>query len=210
VGRDSGAIKYIIMKNKIIKKIAKNSMDLPCVTPRLSNRPKSGAGFTLVEVIVAMFIFVLVMSSSTVVFAKIFKSYGDAKDIQDSVEDAQYAMNLMAKTFRTSSVVASNPGIIIFFDHSQDKCMAYLFDDDNLNKFISSDDFDNCEIASFSGAGTVMTSGTVTGRFIATDSRPGSRVGKITVSMTITKGSSDVNLQTTTSLRDYAESEITL
>jgi len=172
-------------------------------------------GFTLIEIIVAMFIFVLVISGSTVVFANVFRSYGDAKDIQENMENAQYAMNLMGKTFRTSSVASGDgEGLddIVVFDYSQEKCIRYYFDSSSNNLMkaeIETEEFSSCDGTTPSG-GVAMTSGDVSGSFNVESSEEDTAVGKITISMTISKGKNTVNLQTTTSLRDYVVSGISL
>lgn len=168
---------------------------------------KNKKGFTLLEVVIAMFVFVLVMMASTATFARAFRAYGDAKDIQENMENAQYAMNLMAKTFRTSSVMDSGSNYVEVYDYSQEKCFNYSFSGTELVRAEGSgSDPDNC---STSGS-AIMTSGDVTGVFDVEESEEDVSVGKITVSMTITKGSNTVHLQTTTSLRDYSVSGISL
>lgn len=178
---------------------------------------KTKNGFTLIEVIIALFIFILIMSSSAIFFSNLFKNYGDARDVQENIENAQYAMNLMAKTFRTSSVaIDGSPSYVQVLDYSQnDTCIRYSFSVSGLMKTIGSSgtDLSTCEGDDLSGGGDLMTDGEVSGYFdiVKSDGTPGSKqVGKITTSMTITKGISNVNLQTTSSLRDYVESGISL
>lgn len=163
-------------------------------------------GFTLVEVIVAMFVFVLVMTSASVTFARAFEAYQDAKDIQKNMEDAQYAMNIMAKTFRTSSVVGFSDYTVEVYDYSQEKCFTYTFDGASLLRSEGTGDYGSC----IPSGSVAMTTGEVSGRFYVEESEDGVAVGKIAVSMTIEKGSNVVHLQTTTSLRDYVESGVSL
>jgi len=194
-----------------MKNIDKNKKDIPI----------DRQGFTLIEVVVAMFIFVLMMSASSVVFARAFKTYGDARNMQENMENAQYAMNIMAKTFRTSSVAdSSGTSNITVFDYSQNstgdgKCIMYEFIGGSLQRAENSETTLNDCVNNppSSGSGDAVTSGVVSGNFNSSksDDTVGSEVvGKITISMTITKGSNTVNMQTTTSLRDYVESGISL
>lgn len=181
----------------------------------LKNKIKKIKGFTLVEVIIAMFVFVLVISSATVVFSYAFRNYSDAKDMQENMENAQYAMNLMAKTFRTSSVADDGPGYVVVFDYSQEKCLRYQFNGTELRRAedTGASDLSGCQSSSFSGVGDLMTSGDVMGSFQVTRSDGAStppEVGKIVISMELSKGNSVVRLQTTASLRDYVESGISL
>lgn len=173
--------------------------------------------FTLIEVMVAMFIFVLVIASSTVVFANIFKAYQRSKHLQENLENAQYALNLLSKTFRTSSVidVAGDNSSVTIFNYSTNECVKYSFSAGSLHKQTSdASGISSCATASFI-TNDVMTSGDVDGKFYASKSvqkgSPGAKVGMITVVMTITSGnSSDINIQTSSSLRDYGVSGIAI
>jgi len=178
-------------------------------------------GFTLVEVMVALFVFALVMTATSVTFTKAFRVYSDAKDVQENMENAQYAMNLMAKTFRTSSVASSDGTFdsVTVFDYSQavgpadGKCIRYYFDSVN-NRIMKSENnapnLTSCGSAA-QPTGLPITSGNiVAAEFDVRSSSAGSVVGKVTFSMKLKKGKSEVDIQTTTSLRDYVESEISL
>lgn len=103
-------------------------------------------GFTLLEVVVATFIFVLIMVTIIQIFGSGFSGYRKAKAVQKDLESAQQNMNMMAKVFRTSQVVWSSDWIgscglvsydvgtpaadsdaIRIFDYSQYKCYRYEF-----------------------------------------------------------------------------------
>jgi|SRR3989344_5477684 len=178
-------------------------------------------GFSFVELIVAVFIFVLVVTTSTEVFVKMIKNYKSAREIQRDLEDAQYAMNLMAKTIRTSSVtdpsVPSNVSDIIIFDYSQNKCIKYAFTVNKLQYGLDSTSLtkEECTIANMSGVSlSDMISGYVNnGNFAVIPSASGV-VGKVTISMQICPasgcpaGADKVQIQTSVSLRDYTEAGI--
>lgn len=187
-------------------------------------------GFTLLEILVAMFIFALVVTTASLVFEKSVKGYQAAKAIQKNMESAQEAMNFLAKSLRTSSVVKyndsdSSPHIRVY-DYSQQKCIRYEFSSQIL--YISSIpiedsgkndpvswclDFDDSD---FLPTRSVMATG-ATGAFkgIAKsqcESTPAeSIVGRITIEMLINCPSAECSgnqsdrarLQTTVSLRDY-------
>jgi type II secretory pathway pseudopilin PulG len=103
-------------------------------------------GFTLLEVVVATFIFVLIMVTVIRIFGSGFSGYRKAKAVQKDLESAQQNMNMMAKVFRTSQVVWSSnwsgngcvpagydigtpngSDAIRIFDYSQYKCYRYEF-----------------------------------------------------------------------------------
>lgn len=144
-------------------------------------------GFSFVELIVAVFIFVLVVTTSTEVFVKMIKNYKNAREIQRDLENAQYAMNLMAKTIRTSSVLScSGDGAnfnndcslvsgtitaINIFDYSRSKCMIYNFDQTNKKlqykePTISGINLDECGIYIDWDSPQDMISGTATGGYV--------------------------------------------
>lgn len=185
------------------------------------NRKKA---FTLIEVIIAMGIFTIVMGGSAGVFASAFKSYKASKNVNENVKNAQYAMSLMAKTFRTSSVMAgSNASMLDICDYSQTSCFRYQFNAGTLTRDTASQVFDAnniCTCGVFTGAPLPIatTTGIVNGAFEFTPSSgvestgESTTVGKVTVRMDITSGtgseSSIAKLQSTVSLRDYQTSNI--
>lgn len=178
----------------------------------------SKKGFTLVEVIVAMGVFVIIMGGSAGVFASAFKSYRGAKNTNESLKDAQYAMNLMSKTFRTSSVKHATDDTVIVYDYSQSVCVRYQFSASALRKSTAGVTEPNCNNSASFAAAVPMTIGTVTGVFSASDSDgdDGSvtsvRVGRVTVTMEVTNSAgtnpSSARIQSTSSLRDYKVSNI--
>jgi len=169
-------------------------------------------GFTLIEVIVAVFIFALMASAASGVFVKMIQSYRYAKVAQKDLESAQYAMNLMAKTLRTSSVDDSGalpaPSSILIYDYSQGKCIEYAFD--SLHHRVYSQEAvpaDFNSVADCLAAGPYSTPSTIAenvdGKFDYTASSDGVAMGKVTISMTVSSGSKDTNIQSSVSLRDY-------
>lgn len=171
-------------------------------------------GFTLIEVVVAMFIFVIIMTTVSGIFGRAFQGYRGAKAIQRDLEAAQYAINLMAKSLRTSSIISNSPTSVNIYDHSQDKCIVYRFDSDNKLKISSANpsfpgDKDTC---TFSGTLSDMTTGYVAGNFLVVPSLAGI-VGKVTVSIKVCPPTGctgsprdEAKIQTSVSLRDYVES----
>ncbi len=180
--------------------------------PRKNKEKENRKAFTLIEIIVAMFIFVLIIAGSSVVFAKLFQAYARTKELQQGIDNAQYAINLMSKVFRTSSVVAVGTGdeSITVFNYSQNRCLRYEFANNILWESESpATSKDTCAGSSF-GAPQALTTGQVSGRFIAIPSQgaPNAVVGRVTIIMAITTNNSIVNLESSVSLRDYGVSDI--
>ncbi|MFA5777503.1 MAG: prepilin-type N-terminal cleavage/methylation domain-containing protein [Parcubacteria group bacterium] len=191
-------------------------------------------GFSLLEVMTAMFIFVLVMMAVSISFSSLFGGYSSAKSIQKDLESAQYSMNLMAKSLRTSSIVDPNsPGNvsrIIFYNYSEKKCVSYRFNEgklqmaevDDPNDGISGSTFsekrDWCSTVTFSEYSNLVAKNVNSLSFyvVPSDDTAGSEVlGKVTISIEICASSGcssakkDVaRIQTSVSLRTYKEAGI--
>ncbi len=92
-------------------------------------------GFSLVEMLVAVFIFLIVMTAVVTIFARQSESFSYLRIQQRNTENAQFAINFIAKTLRTSTIVGdpllgTNPSEtdIHVFDYSQDLCFRFQFD----------------------------------------------------------------------------------
>lgn len=98
-------------------------------------------GFSLVEVIISVFIFSLAMVLLTGSFASFFKNYANQKKLQKNFENAQYVTNLMAKTIRTSHILNSSGTFSLrnnnlnIYDYSQGKCISYRLAERSLGHY---------------------------------------------------------------------------
>ncbi len=118
---------------------------------------KRQRGFTLIEMMVSIFIFLLVMTAIVQIFAQQIRAYGRSRTVQGDLENAQFAMNYIAKTARTASVLGSltsgssydredflnddggndfyarqitnTSESLIMYDFSQDRCLKFTFRD---------------------------------------------------------------------------------
>ena len=100
---------------------------------------KSKHGFSLIEVIVSVAVFSLAITMLMGTFSGFLKNYSGAKKIQRDVENAQYAMNLMVKTIRTSEVSLVSSSVLNTFDYSQasGNCIKYKIDGDMVQSRVS-------------------------------------------------------------------------
>lgn len=192
----------------------KNSkFKIPALLAGRQNLKLSRSGFTLVEVLVAVFIFALMMTTISGVFAKVVRAHRDAKVIQKSLESAQYAMNLMVKTLRTSSIVdfdESSPNKIRVYDYSQQKCVEYEFSEDDLiYRSGDADDKEACESLGSFLTNSNLIEDSVNSVFfdaVASSNAVGNEaMGKATVSLTISENDKVLHIQSSVSLRDYAQ-----
>ena len=177
-------------------------------------------GFTLLEVIVSIFIFVMMMVGVTAIFAKTIKAYKNAKNIQRNLESDQFAMNQIAKTLRTSTIAWSYSDYRIkVWDYSRTsyECIEYGYyaDDDTITmgSTDSAADADACQGASISN-NSIMVSNVNSARFyIVPSSESPNTVGRVTVVFEICADSDceeagKTRIQTTVSLRDYPNAGI--
>ena len=168
-------------------------------------------GFTLVEMLVSLFIFSIVATIVIASFVQMVKVRQETKTIQQDMEDARTAMELMAKNIRMSSKVSSSGSAIYMFNNSQGECISYeisggaikqsamtvpagsdgsycVSNNFNPNSYVSISSSDIVSPSSFSVTSTSLT-----------------EMGKVTMEFTVQNGSDKENIQTTVSLRDYAE-----
>lgn len=138
-------------------------------------------------------------------------SYRLIKLLQKNLEAAQFAMSVMAKELRTSSIVGSDATTITFVDYSQKKCIRYSFTGDELwrgDYGVGSDD-PNANRATCLGAAPAVSQLLVKGitayamNIDSSTPMPNPHVGRATVSITVGSSGQRATLQTTVSLRDY-------
>lgn len=179
-------------------------------------------GFTFLEMIVAMFIFVLVMVTVTNIFGRALTSFSKTRNLQKDLENAQYAMNSMTKIIRASAIVTITgclaPSCLRVYDYSQYKCIEYFFDADNSLKMRTAADPSpndtthpdrlNWFCRGDSGSDPLgvttnrisMTTGTVSGAFYVTYSV--GTYGKATTRIDISTPKDTVRIQSSVSLRN--------
>ena len=109
----------------------------------MSYNHKQQKGFTLVEMMISIFIFVIVMTATITVFVRHSAAHNHSQIAQKNLENAQFAFNFVAKTLRTSAVAAGaygrfdiftlapNEREIYVYDFSQSACFHFYFDTAN-------------------------------------------------------------------------------
>ena len=157
----------------------------------------SKKGFSLIEVLIAIFIFILTITMLAGSFSSFFKNYTNSKKMQKDVENAQYAMNLMAKTIRTSSVpnASGSMGTFRIFDYSHptDNCIEYKYASSMITvSSVTKTDPTECNAASMPAA-AALTSNNITGAYVLATPTSGSTLGKVTVVLSVQDQSSTVN-----------------
>ncbi|MCW1888557.1 MAG: prepilin-type N-terminal cleavage/methylation domain-containing protein [Candidatus Moranbacteria bacterium] len=174
-------------------------------------RKNKRKAFSLVEVIISLFIFTIIMMAASQIFAQTFAGYRYTRNLQRDIENAQFIMAILSKELRTSTVVEPD-GIstaatsVQFFDHSQQRCIKYRISGGVVEVASQSVASANvCNGTNFSaGNYATVSTGTVTGSFDITQSASSPRrVGKVTMALLIKEGVHEASIQTSVSLRDY-------
>ncbi len=181
-------------------------------------------GFSLLEVLIATFIFSIVMVSVVSYFVSITAANQNTKRLQQNLEDTRFAMNRIAKVLRTSVVVtpssnASNIGTLRVYDYSQAGCVEYTFDSNSNSlreRFVvkpgtETDEKTWCRTTSSLSASSPLvnvTDGTFIGHFNAVPSKDAAgseEAGRVVMNATIGRRALSSTIQTTVSLRNYEE-----
>lgn len=182
---------------------------------------KTKKGFTLVEMIISMGVLVIMSTALAGTFSSGFSSYGSSRELQRNLETAQYALNTLEKLLRTSTVMTeTDDGItnsVVFYEYSSGTCFKYTIHISNVlqaRKFQTDDPFGlgvgpACTSANAVSLSTNsnLTSGHVTGNFDVTKSVISSKMGRVTVNLSVQESSASTlksQIQATASLRDYS------
>ncbi len=85
----------------------------------LNKKNKTKKGFTLIEMMISIFIFAIMMTSIAGIFARQISSYKQTRIMANDLENAQFALNYIAKTLRTASILGqgSSAGGEMFIDY---------------------------------------------------------------------------------------------
>lgn len=174
---------------------------------KLGKKNKKYKGFSLLEMLIAGFIFSLVITTAVSVFSNVFFTGEKTRGVQKNIETARTALDLMAKNMRMSSELGpnnTNTLNIYMFNNSQGECIGYRFNSGALEMAqMENPTSGSTDCSGVFGAGdyTSITEGNVSGRFyvISTSNVDPKRVGKATARMEI----DGQYLQTTVSFRDY-------
>ncbi len=170
-------------------------------------------GFTLVETLVAMLLFTLIVVMVSGVFMTFLKNYAIVRNVQRSTESAQFAMNLMAKTIRTSQVAnlvqVAGATQLDLFDFSQNVCLRYASTADTITVTFTDDSnpvsITDCHFvpAHLRTAQQITAPEVaVSGSFTIVPSIGPSR-GAVRIILTAAEGNAALRMQTTVSLRNF-------
>jgi prepilin-type N-terminal cleavage/methylation domain-containing protein len=100
---------------------------------------KNKRGFSLIELMVAMFIFVILMGAMVAVSIAGFRSYGKSKAIKTVTEDVGFALNSIAKDVRMgkiengNSYATGNPSDYLLVTRNRGGRVCYKIDSTSIS-----------------------------------------------------------------------------
>ncbi len=180
-------------------------------------------GFSFLEIMISIFIFSLMMTTISITFASLFENYRNSRAIQMNLENAQFIINTMAKSLRTSSVLSSTASSIKFYNYSDSNCFSYKFEDNSLQ--VASVSISNvsyptveerkaqCSSASLTYSNILTNVNDANFSVIQSSEGTPNVMGKVTVSIDVCANSGSecsesvhdrARIQSSVSLRDYS------
>lgn len=179
---------------------------------------KEKHGFSLIEMIISIFIFSILMMMIAGTFAGFYRNYSKQKKAQKDVENAQYILNFMAKRLRTSIILQPaneatlnlNSSTLNTYDYSQGQCVRYSLGNDKIIKYaISSSSTGDPLDCDFNG-GTYMnlSSNNINNASVYVEPSAGNNKGKVTIVLYVQQDitspgqdTSEIPIQSSVSLR---------
>lgn len=184
---------------------------------------KNPRGLSIIELLIAVFIFTLIITAATSTFTNTFSVWKKTRQAQIGLENARTALETIGKSIRMSNRLKYDGlGMLSMFNNSQNKCIKYYFNISGgqivsykctpSNNAITDSSYDctanACDIGSNYGNPEILIASGATVDFDVSQtdtdtSNP--KVGKATMSISVGSGAQQKHIQTTVSFRDYKE-----
>lgn len=161
------------------------------------------SGFSLIEMLISIFVFSFAMTMVIGSFSGFLKTYANAKKAQRSSESAQYAINLMAKTIRSSTIsqLVSGDNKILIFDNLSSRCVAYKYLNGKLQQAsVAAANVGACSAFADGSFLPMANTGEIAGAVFDGAASAGTNIGRVTMSLSLSGGSVS-QLQSSVSLR---------
>jgi prepilin-type N-terminal cleavage/methylation domain-containing protein len=169
---------------------------------------KNKKGFSLLEMLVAVFIFSLVIVVVISVFVNVVNVRKKTKEIQQNMENARVAMGTIAKEVRNNPMISQSASFVRMYDDAQKLCLEYAFASSNLYyRYLTVVDQSGCTAATSLTGSVPMLSGNVSGKFEIVPSVADVSVGRATILMEVQNSASTdkIKLQASASLRSLSQ-----
>ncbi len=170
---------------------------------------KKYAAFSMVELMISIFILSLITLTSVAVFANIVWARKNSLKISNDIETGREAIQIMAKNIRMSSNLDGNTSTIYFFSEPTMQCISYKFDTNakilksalRTRPDATDEDCSPGHIGAYSYNAITSTSMKAVGSFIVKKTDTAAKVvGSVTVVMMVDE---KYSLQTTISIRNF-------
>jgi len=181
---------------------------------------KEKHGFSLIEMIISIFIFSILMMMIAGTFAGFYRNYSKQKKAQKDIENAQYILNFMAKRLRTSTIISSptgagNPqgaplGSLDTYDYSQGQCVRYHLNGGIMQYSLSTpaDPASPSTSCAFGGTPMNLSSNNINSARVYVEPSAGNNKGKVTIVLYVQQDitspgqdTSEIPIQSSVSLR---------
>lgn len=177
------------------------------------------------EVLIALFIFSIVISGVTTYFARIVSANQNVKRLQQNLEDTRFVMNRMAKVLRTSVIISptanASQNSLRVYDYSQKRCLIYVFNPGVglIERISSSSPASGVEEKAWCAAQgnfsenwlISISDASLSGFFSIVPSvfdpsnRSSNYAGRVSMQVTIRRNNTSSTVQSTVSLRNFKE-----
>ncbi|MFA7319757.1 MAG: hypothetical protein WC022_04150 [Parcubacteria group bacterium] len=168
---------------------------------------KKYPAFSLLELVMAIFILSLITLTAVSVFANIVRTRKNAIKAANDIEAGREAIEIMAKNIRMGSHLSpgGSSNLIYFFSEVTGECISYSISGNRLNSAAAAPSGTDCTPGAVNYTYQPMTRSdmTVTGSFVVTQTNTTSTpkvIGRVTTVLLI---DGKYNLQTTISIRNY-------
>jgi len=176
---------------------------------------KKQKGFSLIEMLVSIFISTLIMLSVTASFASAFKMQKRAREVQRSIEEAKGALEYMAKIIRMSSNVQGISGGagVSMYSKSLTQCVRFSYDSGEILEekcpLKAGSEDDPCKDGSQSDCAGNYSNTIITGEDVLNGLEffvGGDKINRVTIRMEMSDDyDPNAKFQTTVSARDYKD-----
>jgi Tfp pilus assembly protein PilV len=179
---------------------------------------KNFRGLSIIELLVAVFIFTIIIVAATSTFTNTFSTWKKTRQTQADLEKARTAMETIGKSIRMSNQLKYSSNTLSMFNNSQNKCIRYSSGaggslvsttctptEANIEATTYDCELDNCGGDNYGNQVTLVSSDVVLTFNVEETDVAGHEMGKATMSILVGTGAQQRRIQTTVSFRDYKE-----
>lgn len=180
------------------------------------NFQKNSDGMTLIEILMAMAIFIFIIGGITLFSVRAIESHTKSQAMQNSLENARFAIEDLSKKIRSSNSLDGGSDQVFFIDNVSDNSFCYQFSGDPEYKLeIAEGDGSESSCSELSGFEPIVgESGNgsdvqVDGHFEIKDGSAGQPMVRTVIELSYKEGSAmpsekdTKRIQSTVSLRNY-------